>query len=60
MEHLLLESHEQLSNIIIVNEEWTTENGLLTPTLKLKRDFLEEKYQALINQKFLTPIARED
>ena len=55
-----LESDEQLSNIIIVNEEWTTENGLLTPTLKLKRDILEEKYQALINQKFLTPIARED
>lgn len=55
-----LESHEQLSNIIIVSEEWTTENGLLTPTLKLKRDILEEKYHTLINQTFLTPVVRED
>ena len=28
-----LESHERLSNIVIVDDEWTTENGLLTPTL---------------------------
>ncbi|HSM31441.1 MAG TPA: AMP-binding protein, partial [Woeseiaceae bacterium] len=28
-----LESHERLSGMIIVDDEWTTENGLLTPTL---------------------------
>ena len=55
-----LESHERLAHIIIVNDEWTTENGLLTPTLKLKRDVLEEKYQPVINQTFSTLIARED
>ncbi|SVD63178.1 uncharacterized protein METZ01_LOCUS416032, partial [marine metagenome] len=44
----------------IVNDSWTTENGLLTPTLKLMRDILEEKYQPVINQTFSTLIARED
>ena len=45
-----LESHERLSHIVIVNDEWTTENGLLTPTLKVKRDVLEDKYNALISR----------
>jgi long-chain acyl-CoA synthetase len=43
-----LESHERLSHIVIVKEPWTTENGLLTPTLKVKRDQLEAHYAALI------------
>jgi long-subunit acyl-CoA synthetase (AMP-forming) len=45
-----LESHERMSHMIIVSDEWTTENGLLTPTLKVKRDVLEEKYRPLISQ----------
>jgi len=45
-----LESHERLSGIIIVNDEWTTENGLLTPTLKIKRDDLEARYRAIIEK----------
>jgi long-subunit acyl-CoA synthetase (AMP-forming) len=47
-----VESHEKLSNIVIANEGWTTENGLLTPTLKVKRDKLEEKYNSVIAQSF--------
>ena len=43
-----LESHEKLSHIVIVKDPWTTENGLLTPTLKVKRDQLEARYGALI------------
>jgi len=43
-----LESHERMSHIIIADDEWTTENGLLTPTLKVKRDVLEVKYRPLI------------
>jgi long-subunit acyl-CoA synthetase (AMP-forming) len=54
-----LESHERMSNIIIVDEEWTIENDLLTPTLKLKRNILEDKYSQLISQKFSEPIAWE-
>lgn len=45
-----LESHERLGAIFVARDEWTIENELLTPTLKLKRDRLEEKYQALISR----------
>jgi long-subunit acyl-CoA synthetase (AMP-forming) len=45
-----LESHERLGRVIIVNDEWTTENGLLTPTLKVKRDVLEQRYRPLLDE----------
>jgi len=47
-----IESHERMSNIVIANDEWTIENGLLTPTLKLKRNKLEDKYSQLISEPF--------
>jgi long-subunit acyl-CoA synthetase (AMP-forming) len=40
-----LESHEKLSHIIVDEEAWSIENDLLTPTLKIKRGLLEEKYE---------------
>jgi long-chain acyl-CoA synthetase len=55
-----LESHERLSNIVIVDEEWTTDNGLLTPTLKIKRDELEARYRPVVESKLGRPIAWED
>ncbi len=55
-----LESHERMSNIIIVSDEWTTEKGLLTPTLKVKRDKLEEKYGELIGKPYSQPVVWED
>ena len=55
-----LESHERMSNVIVVAEEWTIENGLLTPTLKVKRDILENKYSALISRYYSSPVAWEE
>ena len=55
----MLESHERMSNIVIVDDEWTIENELLTPTLKLKRGELEDKYSELISQQFSGEIAWE-
>ena len=46
----MLESHERLSTIFVVDEPWTIENGLLTPTMKIKRDKLEARYDDLIRQ----------
>ena len=39
-----LDPHERLQAIVIAREPWTVENGLLTPTLKLKRNAIEERY----------------
>lgn len=40
-----LEKHERLKKIVVVKEDWTVENGLLTPSLKIKRGPIENKYQ---------------
>ncbi len=39
-----LDHHEQMAKVVIVKDEWTIENELLTPTMKIKRNKIEEKY----------------
>jgi long-subunit acyl-CoA synthetase (AMP-forming) len=46
----MLESHEKISHIYVTGEHWSIENDLLTPTLKIKRDMLESKYNDLIRK----------
>jgi len=43
-----VESHMKLDHFIVMSEEWTIENELLTPTLKVKRHVLEERYKDVI------------
>lgn len=40
------EAHEQLSCLVVIGEPWNVENGLLTPTLKIRRNLIEERYHA--------------
>ena len=45
-----LEKHERLSGLVLVGEEWSVENGCLTPTLKVKRPALEMRYGKFLEQ----------
>lgn len=40
--------YQKLKKAIIVKEEWTNDNDLLTPTLKMKRNVLSEKYESAL------------
>ena len=39
-----LEDHETLDYVVVVKDQWTMENGFLTPTMKIKRNVIEERY----------------
>lgn len=41
-----LDPHERLSCLVVCKTPWTVENGLITPTLKLKRNEIEKHYAA--------------
>lgn len=47
-----LASHEKIRDFRLVPEEFTVEGGELTPTMKVKRRVIEDKYSHLINDIF--------
>ncbi|MGI2800920.1 AMP-binding protein, partial [Photobacterium damselae] len=42
-----LESHAQIRGVLMIKEPWSIENGILTPTLKIKRHILEKQYHEI-------------
>jgi len=44
-----LPRHGQPRRVVLTLEPWTTDNGLLTPTLKLKRNNLQTRFAAAID-----------
>jgi long-chain acyl-CoA synthetase len=44
-----LASFERPKKVALLGEELTVENGLMTPTLKVKRRQLEQRFAALID-----------
>src|SRR5579859_3145380 len=41
---------EKLKRVLLVADEFTAENGVLTPTMKLKRRVIEERYRRQIDE----------
>ena len=45
-----LEPHERLEFLVVTDQSWTIANGMLTPTMKLKRHLLERTYREMYDQ----------
>ena len=37
--------YKRIATMVVVKEPWTVENGLTTPTLKIKRNQVDKKYE---------------
>lgn len=42
-----LDHHELISRVFVIKDIWSPENGMLTPTLKIKRNLVEDRYAEL-------------
>lgn len=47
-----LASYETIKDFRIIESDFTVESGELTPTLKVKRAFIQEKYRSLIDEMY--------
>lgn len=45
-----LGEHEEIKRFRLVSDEWTPQSGELSPTLKLKRNYVAAKYKTIINE----------
>ncbi|MGQ0585741.1 MAG: AMP-binding protein [Gammaproteobacteria bacterium] len=43
-----LEDHEKIAKAILVKDMWTIDNGIMTPTMKVKRNEVEKKYHNIL------------
>jgi long-subunit acyl-CoA synthetase (AMP-forming) len=54
-----LESHQHLDHIIVAQAPWSVENELLTPTMKLKRDQIEDRFRQYLERSLPSPVVWE-
>lgn len=47
-----IESYERIEKIVIMKEDWTVDNGLLTPTMKVKRNQVEKIHMPMYKSWF--------
>ena len=45
--------HERIAKIYVTREQWTVDNGLITPTMKIKRHQLERRYQEWVDSRLV-------
>lgn len=45
-----LGEHEEIKRFRLVSDEWTPQSGELSPTLKLKRNYVATKYKSIIDE----------
>lgn len=45
-----LEDHEKIAKLYIVSETWNIDSGVMTPTMKVKRDVIENRYGARVRE----------
>ena len=44
-----LEDHEAIAKAIVVKDAWTIDNGIMTPTMKVKRNEIEKRYAPILS-----------
>lgn len=44
-----LANYERLGKVVVVKEDWTVDNGMLTPTMKIKRNVLAQHYAPMLS-----------
>ena len=44
-----LAPHEKIKKVALLDQEFSVESGELTPTLKVRRKFVEDKHRAVID-----------
>ncbi|MDR3272395.1 MAG: long-chain fatty acid--CoA ligase [Flavobacteriaceae bacterium] len=44
--------YEKVKRYHLISDEWTVENGIMSPTLKVKRKVIEKRYADIINHLF--------
>jgi long-chain acyl-CoA synthetase len=47
-----LPAHEQIRKFRLLHEPWTVEQGMITPSYKLRREMIEAHYQKVINEMY--------
>ena len=47
-----LDPHEQMKFVVVVRDPWTIDNGMLTPTMKIRRSVVESKYEPMVERWF--------